>query len=79
MCATDATGDVYYLIKWQFCEVFDLVADVLVRVKNPEFVIDFYQRRSPFQRVINDRLLGVSDELNERLQQVMSLYFWNMI
>jgi len=31
--------------------------------KNPEFIIDFYERRSPFQRVINERLLGVPDEL----------------
>lgn len=61
--ATDVSGTVSYLIKWQFCEEFDLVPGELVKEKNPEFIIDFYQRRSPFQRVINDRLLGVPDEL----------------
>ncbi|XP_053947061.1 chromobox protein homolog 3 [Anastrepha obliqua] len=61
--ATDETGDVSYLIKWQFCDELDLVAGEEVRQKNPEFVIDFFERRSPFQRVINERLLGVPDEL----------------
>lgn len=61
--ATDETGDVSYLIKWQFCDELDLVGGEEVREKNPEFVIDFFERRSPFQRVINERLLGVPDEL----------------
>ncbi|XP_004523310.1 chromobox protein homolog 3 [Ceratitis capitata] len=61
--ATDETGDVSYLIKWQFCDELDLVAGEEVREKNPEFVIDFFEKRSPFQRVINERLLGVPDEL----------------
>ncbi|XP_036323132.1 chromobox protein homolog 3 [Rhagoletis pomonella] len=61
--ATDETGDVSYLIKWQFCDELDLVVGEEVRQKNPEFVIDFFERRSPFQRVINERLLGVPDEL----------------
>lgn len=61
--ATDVTGDVSYLIKWQFCDEFDLVPGAEVREKNPELILDFYERRSPYQRVINERLLGVPDEL----------------
>ncbi|XP_067618786.1 chromobox protein homolog 3 [Eurosta solidaginis] len=73
--ATDETGDVSYLIKWQFCDEFDLVAGAEVREKNPEFIIDFFERRSPYQRIINDRLLGVPDELrvmnmNERVSEM---------
>lgn len=73
--ATDETGDVSYLIKWQFCDELDLVVGEEVRQKNPEFVIDFFERRSPFQRVINERLLGVPDELrvmNMNEQQIPS-------
>ena len=40
------------------------MAGALVPDKNPEFIIDFYQRRSSFQRVINGHLLGVPDGLN---------------
>ncbi|XP_037947706.1 chromobox protein homolog 1-like [Teleopsis dalmanni] len=61
--ATDTTGDVSYLVKWQFCDEFDLVPGALVRQKNPEFIIDFFERRSPFQRAINERLLGLPADL----------------
>lgn len=61
--ATDATGDVLYLVKWQFCEEFDLVPGEELKQKNPEFIIDFYEKRSIYQRNISDRLLGVPDEL----------------
>ncbi|KAI9577063.1 hypothetical protein GQX74_014991 [Glossina fuscipes] len=61
--ATDATGDVSYLVKWHFCDEFDLVSGADLREKNPEFIIDFYEKRSTYQRNINDRLMGVPDEL----------------
>ncbi|XP_073816765.1 heterochromatin Protein 1c [Musca autumnalis] len=61
--ATDANGQISYLVKWQFCEEFDLVGGEELKQKNPEFIIDFYEKRSIYQRNINDRLLGVPDEL----------------
>ncbi|XP_013109007.1 chromobox protein homolog 1 [Stomoxys calcitrans] len=61
--ATDANGEVSYLVKWQFCDEFDLVPGEELKQKNPEFIIDFYEKRSIYQRNINDRLLGVPDEL----------------
>ncbi|XP_023292735.1 chromobox protein homolog 3 [Lucilia cuprina] len=61
--ATDTKGDIFYLVKWQFCDEFDLVAGSELKQKNPEFIIDFYEKRSIYQRNINDRLLGVPDEL----------------
>lgn len=61
--ATDTKGDIFYLVKWQFCDEFDLVPGSELKQKNPEFIIDFYEKRSIYQRNINDRLLGVPDEL----------------
>lgn len=61
--ATDTKGDIFYLVKWQFCDEFDLVPGSDLKQKNPEFIIDFYEKRSIYQRNINDRLLGVPDEL----------------
>ncbi|XP_065372125.1 chromobox protein homolog 1 [Calliphora vicina] len=61
--ATDTKGDIFYLVKWQFCDEFDLVPGAELKQKNPEFIIDFYEKRSIYQRNINDRLLGVPDEL----------------
>ncbi|XP_005190971.1 chromobox protein homolog 3 [Musca domestica] len=61
--ATDANGQISYLVKWQFCDEFDLVYGEELKQKNPEFIIDFYEKRSIYQRNINDRLLGVPDEL----------------
>lgn len=61
--ATDTKGDVFYLVKWQFCDEFDLVLGTDLKEKNPEFIIDFYEKRSIYQRNISERLLGVPDEL----------------
>lgn len=61
--ATDTKGEIVYLVKWQFCDEFDLVSGSELKQKNPEFIIDFYEKRSMYQRNINDRLLGVPDEL----------------
>ena len=40
-----------------------MVAGALVQEKIPEVIIDFYQRRSRLQSVINDRLVAVTDKL----------------
>ena len=61
--ATDESGDVFYLVRWQYCDELDLVPGAEVCEKNPELIIEFYESRSPYQRVINERLLGVPDEL----------------
>lgn len=44
---TDYTNDIMFLVKWQDCSELDLIPAAEVNEKNPEFVISFYESRSP--------------------------------
>ncbi|XP_055852045.1 chromobox protein homolog 3-like [Episyrphus balteatus] len=67
--ATDVTGDVSYLIKWSGCNEYDLVAGSEVRERDPLAVLEFYEKRSPFQRWIENRSKGIPEELKTNALQ----------
>lgn len=56
--ATDAmtNGEVYYMVKWETCLEYDLVPSVQIQEKNPEILIDFYEKRSPITRRLEEKL-----------------------
>ncbi|EDV92738.1 chromobox protein homolog 1 [Drosophila grimshawi] len=63
MGATDVTGDTKYLVRWQYCEEFDLVPSVLVAEKDPQLLIEYYQKIAPYTAYIDKRMQGVPEEL----------------
>lgn len=67
--ATDVTGDISYLIKWSGCNEYDLVAGAEVRERDPMSVLEFYEKRSPFQRWMETRAKGIPDELKSNTLQ----------
>lgn len=63
MGATDVSGEVKYLVRWQYCDEFDLVASSLVSEKNPQMLIDYYEKLAPYNGHIEKRMQGVPSEL----------------
>lgn len=61
--AIHPTGEVMYLVKWQFCDEFDLVSGKLVKEKSPEALISFFQERCPYQKKALSRTMGLPNEL----------------
>ncbi|EDW80615.1 heterochromatin protein 1C [Drosophila willistoni] len=63
MGATDVTGDIKYLVRWQYCDEFDLVSSKLVTEKDPQMLIDYYEKMAPYSRHISKRMKGVPEEM----------------
>ncbi|KAH8359239.1 hypothetical protein KR093_005295 [Drosophila rubida] len=63
MGATDVTGEIKYLVRWKYCDEFDLVASALVSEKNPEMLIEYYEKMAPYTSNIDKRMQGVPSEL----------------
>ncbi|KAI8046797.1 chromobox protein homolog 3 [Drosophila gunungcola] len=61
--ATDVTGDIKYLVRWQFCDEFDLVPSSQLSEKDPQMLIAYYQKMAPYTRHIARRMKGVPEEL----------------
>lgn len=60
--ATNATanGEIYYLVKWQTCPEFDLLPSSEIQERNPEILIDFYEKHSSFANKLQERLKTTS-------------------
>lgn len=48
--AVHPSGEKMYLVKWQFCDEFDMVPGNLVREKSPEALLLFFQETCPYQK-----------------------------
>ncbi|KAF5306493.1 hypothetical protein FQR65_LT07321 [Abscondita terminalis] len=46
--ATDASGELMFLMKWQGCEEADLVPARHVNIRCPEIVINYYEKKIPW-------------------------------
>lgn len=51
--ATDASGELMFLMMWKGCDEADLVPASQVNVRCPNIVIDFYQNKIPWNTVQN--------------------------
>lgn len=63
MGATDVTGEIKYLVRWQYCDEFDLVPSSQVSEKDPQMLIEYYQKMAPYTSNISKRMQGVPEEL----------------
>lgn len=63
MGATDVSGEIKYLVRWQYCDEFDLVSSSQVSEKNPQMLIDYYEKLAPYKSYIEKRMQGVPAEL----------------
>ncbi|XP_054710206.1 chromobox protein homolog 1-like [Uloborus diversus] len=52
--ATDASGELMFLIKWKGCDEADLVPSKIANVKCPQTVIKFYEERLTWQTGSNN-------------------------
>lgn len=48
--ATDYTGELMFLVRWQNCNELDLIAAKIVNEKSPQDVIKYYETRCPLNR-----------------------------
>lgn len=53
--ATDYSGDLMYLIRWENCDELDLLPAEEVNEKSPQGVIQFYEKRSTLHAKTRDR------------------------
>lgn len=53
--ATDYTGELMYLVRWQNCPELDLIAASEVNEKSPQDVIKFFEKRCPLNRRAKER------------------------
>lgn len=53
--ATDYTGELMYLVRWQNCTELDLIAASEVNEKSPQDVIAFFEKRSTLNRRAKER------------------------
>ncbi|EDW23734.1 GL23765 [Drosophila persimilis] len=63
MGTTDVSGDIKYLVRWQYCDEFDLVSSSEVAEKDPQMLIEYYQKMAPYANNIAKRMKGVPEEL----------------
>ncbi|XP_060645408.1 chromobox protein homolog 3 [Drosophila nasuta] len=63
MGATDVTGEIKYLLRWKYCDEFDLVSSTLVSEKNPEMLIEYFEKMAPYTSNIDKLMQGVPREL----------------
>ncbi|XP_034487372.1 chromobox protein homolog 3 [Drosophila innubila] len=63
MGATDVTGEIKYLVRWKYCDEFDLVSTKQVSEKDPQMLIEYYQKMAPYNGHIDKRMQGVPEEL----------------
>lgn len=61
--AVHPSGEVMYLVKWQFCDEFDMVSGNLVKEKSPEVLISYFQEKCPFQKKAISRTLELPETL----------------
>lgn len=48
--ATDYTGDLMFLVRWENCDELDLLPASEVNEKSPQGVISFYEKRCPLNK-----------------------------
>lgn len=48
--AVHPSGEVMYLVKWQFCDEFDMVPGTQVKEKSPEALLTYFQDKCPYSR-----------------------------
>lgn len=53
--ATDYTGELMFLVRWENCNELDLIAAIEVNEKSPQNVIQFYEKRCPLNRKLKER------------------------
>lgn len=53
--ATDYTGELMFLVRWQDCPELDLIPATEVNEKSPQDVIRFYEKRCPLNRQAKTR------------------------
>lgn len=46
--ATDASGELMFLMKWKGCEEADLVPARQINIRCPEIVINYYEKKIPW-------------------------------
>uniref|UniRef100_T1H6J8 Chromo shadow domain-containing protein n=1 Tax=Megaselia scalaris TaxID=36166 RepID=T1H6J8_MEGSC len=59
--AVHPSGDVMYLVKWKFCDEFDMVSANLK--KNPEILLEYFQEKCPYQKKAIDKTKDLPEEL----------------
>lgn len=69
MGATDVSGEIKYLVRWQYCDEFDLVSSSQVSEKNPQMLIDYYEKLAPYNSYIEKRMQGVPAEIRAAAAQ----------
>lgn len=53
--ASDYTGELMFLVRWQNCDELDLLPATEVNEKSPQNVIEFYENRCPLNRKAKER------------------------
>ncbi|KAH8295189.1 hypothetical protein KR018_008405 [Drosophila ironensis] len=61
--ATDVTGEIKYLVRWQYSDEFDLVPSAELTEKDPQMLIAYYQKMAPYSQRIAKRMKGIPEEL----------------
>lgn len=61
--AVHPSGERMYLVKWQFCDEFDMVPGNLVKEKSPEALLTFFQLTCPFTKKALSRTRELSQSL----------------
>lgn len=53
--ATDYTGELMFLVRWENCNELDLITASEVNERSPQDVIKFYEKRCPLNRKAKNR------------------------
>lgn len=53
--AVHPSGEIFYLVKWKFCDEFDMVSGKLVKEKSPDTLLSYFQEKCPYQRKAIER------------------------
>lgn len=68
--ASDYNGQVMYLVKWKDCDELDLLSSKEIVNKNPEILIEFYEKRSIFRENIQKRNIPSIDILGGSMTSI---------
>lgn len=63
--ATDCNEGLMFLVQWKGCPEMDLISAAEINEKNSQFIIEYYEARSPLiQRADNRKLLASGEKTN---------------
>ncbi|XP_022920695.1 chromobox protein homolog 3-like [Onthophagus taurus] len=61
--ATDASGELMFLMMWKDCKEADLVPARQANIRCPNVVIDFYQNKEPWTKMIKSKKEKIVEEI----------------